>query len=122
MRKGLSKQEMMDLPLPEFCELQLFDEYLEPQSPQLDDIRHSITQANLYRSSGNLSKDGLKRMKAEDFRMFSDEAIFKTPEQLEEIKRKQEQQRIQAVNQMLTPAQLKQLKEMQRGASNGKEK
>lgn len=120
MRKGLSKQEMMDFPLPEFLELQLFDEYLEPQSPQLDDIRHSITQANLYRSSGNLSKDGLKRMKAEDFRMFSDETVFKTPEQIAEIKRMENEKRLAAITSMADPKDLEKLRQRQRGIKNGK--
>jgi len=85
LRKGLTFEEQMNLDLVTFFELHIFDQYIEPQSPVVTDTHFALLQDAIYRSSGNMTKQGLKSMKVSDFRLIPIERIFKSKEEIEEI-------------------------------------
>lgn len=119
----MSHDQLMTLPLPQFIELQLFDEYIEPSSAVVQDIHFAMLQDAVYRSSGNMSKQGLKKMKVKDFRIISDERIFQTEEELAEASKKKEQKKINDIVSMIPAAEMEKLQKAmtkKKGVANGK--
>lgn len=124
LRRGLGYEEMMSMPAPMFFELQMFDDYLEPQGPQVDDMRQAMTQHALYASSGNLTKKGLKEMKVTDFLLRNpDKRVFKTPEEIAADKAAAERARLALVEKSLSKKERDQLIKLKQRkvAKNGKE-
>lgn len=113
MRRGLSKTEMDNMPYPLFYRLYIFDTYLEPQSPIFKDEQNAMLQYSMYMASPSMSREFAKKIKPSQFRIISDEKIFKTPEELAEIARKKEEDRKAAVMSMFDPALLESLKKGQ---------
>ncbi|CQI92556.1 Uncharacterised protein [Yersinia rohdei] len=68
-RRGHSYQEMMAMPLALFNLLFVYESYVEPNGARIDQIRHAQVLETLYKSSGNLSKEGLRSISINDFDM-----------------------------------------------------
>lgn len=110
LRRGLSKDEMDNMPVPMFWSLHIFDTYLEPQSPQFKDMQNAMLQYSLYMTSQGMTRDTAKKIKPSQFQLIKDEKIFKTQEELEAIERKKEEDRKAAMFSMFDPALLKELR------------
>ncbi|MDK2708847.1 hypothetical protein [Enterobacter cloacae] len=91
----------MDIPM--FFELWLFDTYIEPQGPVMNDLYQARLAHTVKAYSSVLSEKGRKEMKLEDFLMLKD-TVFKSPEELERIKKQQAEQNKKAVEAMMGPA------------------
>ncbi|MCM7795625.1 hypothetical protein M8S99_12280 [Enterobacter kobei] len=72
--------------MPLFMELELFDRYIEPSSIEILDAMFARLNSSIYAASGNLSKEGLRKLNSYDFKLFRGENIFKTPEEIEKEK------------------------------------
>ncbi|CRY67042.1 Uncharacterised protein [Yersinia kristensenii] len=70
-RRGHSFQEMGSMPLPLFNALFVYETYIAPSGPRIDQIRHAQVLETLYKSSGNLSKEGMRSISINDFDMCS---------------------------------------------------
>ncbi|EME7575935.1 hypothetical protein VZ766_004100 [Salmonella enterica] len=111
LRRGLSKDEMDNMPVPMFWSLHIFDTYLEPQSPQFQDLQHARLLYYLHSTSYHASNKTLGNLSAVDFMTRNpEEKFFKTEEELEEIARKKEEERKAAMMSMFDPAKLEELR------------
>ncbi|WP_336340496.1 hypothetical protein [Enterobacter cloacae] len=86
IKRGFSYSEIHDLPVPLFIELEWFDRVIEPSSIEILDAMFARLNTSIYAASGNLSKEGLRKLKSSDFKLFRGENIFKTPEEIEKEK------------------------------------
>jgi len=86
IKRGFSYSEIHALPMPLFMELELFDRYIEPSSIEILDAMFARLNSSIYAASGNLSKEGLRKLNSYDFKLFRGENIFKTPEEIEKEK------------------------------------
>lgn len=96
MRKGLSNDEMMALPVTEYWELYIFDSFIEPQGPQVDDFAKAQLLQTLWLTSPNMTKDSSRKIKIKDFMSIKPgEDVFKSAAVLEAIEqdKKREQQK-----------------------------
>ncbi len=119
LRKGMSIQESLALPITTFNELMIFDEYIEPQGPIIDDVRHAITQANICRNSPNMKIEGIKKIKASDHRMIKDK-VFKSQEEMKEQAEIRRQNQLNAIMSKLPPDQAARVKQkIKTGVNNG---
>ncbi len=111
---------MYDLPMPTFFELYIMEEFLEPQSPQTMDTHFALLQDAIYRSSGNVSKIGLQKMKLKDFKLLNDETIFLSEEEKAEKNKKREKTVIAGAIAGLPKQEQERLQKlMNKGATNG---
>lgn len=110
MRRGLSKDEMDNMPVPLFWSLHIFDTYLEPQSPAFHDMQNAMMQYSLYMTSQGMTKEMAKKIKPSQFQLIKEEKIFKTKEELEAIERKKEEDRKAALLSMFDPALVNKLR------------
>lgn len=110
MRRGLSKDEMDNMPINLFWSLHIFDTYLEPQSPQFKDMQNAMLQYSMYMTSPGMTRESARKMKPSQFQLIKDEKIFKTPEELAEIERKREEENKAALMSLFDPALLEQFK------------
>lgn len=110
LRRGLSKDEMDNMPVTMFWSLHIFDTYLEPQSPQFKDMQNAMLQYSLYMTSQGMTKETAKKIKPSQFQLIKDEKIFKNKEELEAIERKKEEDRKAVMMSMFDPALLKELR------------
>ncbi|ECY2382103.1 hypothetical protein F6816_03405 [Salmonella enterica] len=110
LRRGLSKDEMDNMPVPMFWSLHIFDTYLEPQSPQFQDLQNAMLQYCMYMTSPGMSREAAKSLKPSQFQLIKDEKIFKTKEELEAIERQREEERKAAMMSMFDPAKLEELR------------
>jgi len=119
LKRGLSQSEIHAMPLPQFLSLELFDRFIEPSGIDVIDAMFARLHSTIYAASGNMSKEGLRKMKSSDFKLIRDETIFKSPEQLQAEKEQQAKKRENDMLQHLSPAEReKYLK--RKGAKNGK--
>ncbi|EAC1345925.1 hypothetical protein DKN91_08930 [Escherichia coli] len=93
MRRGLSKDEMDNMPITLFWALHIFDTYLEPQSPLFQDARHAQSMYYMHVTSPNMTREWLNKINVNQFRMIKDDKQFKTQEEIKEIARKKEEER-----------------------------
>lgn len=99
------------MPFPLFYKLQIFDTYLEPQSPFLDDLYQARMAYFMFLTSPNATSKNTKNLKPSQFLLNDpNETVFKTREQLEEIARKKEEERKASLLSMFDPELLGQLK------------
>ncbi|EAQ0861389.1 hypothetical protein EYJ46_03625 [Salmonella enterica] len=110
LRRGLSKDEMDNMPVPMFWSLHIFDTYLEPQSPPFKDMQNAMLQYSMYMTSPGMSREAAKSLKPSQFQLIKDEKIFKSQEELEAIERKREEERKAAMMSMFDPAKLEELR------------
>ncbi len=110
MRRGLSKDEMDNMPVTLFWSLHIFDTYLEPQSPAFHDMQNAMLQYSLYMTSQGMTKEMANKIKPSQFQLIKEEKIFKTKEELEEIERKKEEERKAAMLSMFDPALVNKLR------------
>ncbi|CNH80826.1 Uncharacterised protein [Yersinia pekkanenii] len=68
-RRGHSFQEMGAMPLPLFNALYIYENHIAPSGPRIDQIRHAQVLETLYKSSGNMSKEGMRSISIQDFDM-----------------------------------------------------
>lgn len=110
MRRGLSKDEMDNMPIPLFWALHIFDTYLEPQSPLFQDAQNAASIYYMHLTSPNMSREWLKKINVNQFRMIKDEKQFKTQEEIEEIARKKEEDQKTALLSLFDPELVQKLK------------
>lgn len=110
LRGGMSKNEMDDMPISMFWKLYIFDTYLEPQSPQFQDMQNAMLQYSMYMTCQGMTRDAAKKIKPSQFQLIKEEKVFKTKEELAEIERKKEEERKAAMFSMFDPVLLEQLK------------
>lgn len=67
-KRGHSFDEMEDMPIILFNTLCVFDN-IELSGARVEQIRHAQVMEGLYKSSGNLTKQGMKDMSISDFDM-----------------------------------------------------
>lgn len=101
---------MDNMPVPMFWSLHIFDTYLEPQSPQFQDMQNAMLQYSMYMTSQGMSREAAKSLKPSQFQLIKDEKIFKTKEELEAIERQREEERKAAMMSMFDPAKLEELR------------
>lgn len=77
---------MMAMPLSLFNMLFVYENYVEPNGARIDQIRHAQVLETLYKSSGNLSKEGIRSISINDFDMYG---LISGQSQEELIKQKQ---------------------------------
>jgi len=119
VKRGMSYDEIHSLPMPLFLSIELFDRFIEPSGIEMLDSMFARLNSSIYSASGNLSKEGLRKLKAADFKLFRDEPIFKTQEQIEKEKKVKQQKQQENILNMLSPEEReKALK--RKGAKNGK--
>jgi hypothetical protein len=120
MRKGLSQKEMEALPVTEYWELYIFDSFIEPQGPQVDDFAKAQILQTLWLTSPNMTKESSRKIKLKDFMSIKpNEDIFKSKAVLEAIEEdKKREQHKRMLDSISDPIVRKQMEE----AYNGKEK
>lgn len=94
-KRGLSPEELDSLDPELFELLMLYDAVIEPNGARIDQIRYANLCHLIMMSSGNLTQDGMKRAKVDDWDMFGLLSQKSTKELHEEavITRKEEQQK-----------------------------
>ncbi|MFN1980775.1 hypothetical protein ACK2GH_03085 [Escherichia coli] len=110
MRKGLSKDEMLTMPITLFYSLYIFDTFLEPQSPVFHDDQMAMLQYTMYMTSPNMTRDFAKKIKPSQFKSISDEKVFLTKKDIEERERKKREENKSAMLSLFDPALLDTLK------------
>ncbi|MEG3135664.1 hypothetical protein SC206_19075 [Rouxiella sp. T17] len=55
------------MPISLFQYLYVFDAIIEPQGPKVDQLRHAQQMEAMYKSSGNLTEQGMKSLSIENF-------------------------------------------------------
>lgn len=118
INRGFSYSEINSLPLPVFRSLEFFDRFIEPSNIDVIDSMFAKLNRTMYAASGKWDQQGLRKLKASDFKIIRDETIFKSPEELEQEKRKKEKERLDS----LSPEDRKKYEEIKKrkGAKNGK--
>ncbi|WP_258305243.1 hypothetical protein [Salmonella enterica] len=102
---------MDNMPFPLFCALEIFDTYLEPQSPPFQDLQQARLLYYLHATSYHASKKSLGKLSAVNFLTRNpDEKVFKTEEDLAKIARQKEEERKAAMMSMFDPAKLEELR------------
>lgn len=69
-KRGHSYSEMGSMPLPLFNALYVYENFIAPSGPRIDQIRHAQVLETIYKSSGNLSKEGMRSISIQDFDMY----------------------------------------------------
>lgn len=69
-KRGHSFVEMQSMPLALCNALYVYDTFIAPSGPRIDQIRHAQVLETLYKSSGNLSKEGMRSISIQDFDMY----------------------------------------------------
>lgn len=92
MRKGLSRDEMDNMPITLFYSLYIFDTFLEPQSPVFNDEQMAMLQYTMYMTSPNMTREFSKKIKPSQFRTIRDEKVFLTKKDIEERERKKREE------------------------------
>ncbi|EEW0999337.1 hypothetical protein ED203_03485 [Escherichia coli] len=110
MRKGLSKDEMDNMPITLFYSLYIFDTFLEPQSPVFHDDQMAMLQYTMYMTSPNMTRDFAKKIKPSQFRTINDDKVFLTKKDIEERERKKQEENKAKLLSIFDPAMLNTLK------------
>lgn len=119
LRRGFTNQEILDMDVPMFFELWLFDTYIEPQGPVMNDLYQARLAHTVKAYSTVLTDKGRKEMKLEDFFMMKG-PVFKSPEELDRIKQQKLEQSKKAMESMMGPELMKKAqKALNRKAKNG---
>lgn len=111
--------EIQQLPLPVFRSVELFDRLIEPSGIDVIDSMFARLNNTIYEASGNLSKEGLRKMKSSDFKLIRDDIIFKSPEQIEKEKKAKQQKQENEMLSMLSPEEREKMLK-RKGVKNGK--
>lgn len=120
MRKGLSESEIGEMPVTQFYELWVFDTFLEPQGPVVNDFHSAINQYTMYMTSSNMTKKSAKDIKLKDFITIGKGNVFKTPEELELLEKEKLARRAAAIKAQFTdPAVLALINSKAKGEING---
>ncbi|MDP8728363.1 hypothetical protein [Serratia marcescens] len=122
MRRGLSLKEMEDLSVIEFYELYIFDTFIEPQGPLVDDVRNAQTLSTMWLSSPNMTKEASRKFKIKDFMAVKPgEDVFKSEEMLKALKEEETRNRHKRMLDSISDPQVKAKLEETLRKQNGKE-
>ncbi|EMR1197180.1 hypothetical protein WJA91_003422, partial [Klebsiella pneumoniae] len=87
MRKGLTGDEILSMSMKEFYMVYLFDTFIEPQGPVMNDFYQARLAHSVIASNPNLTAEGRKKINMKDFYLLKDK-VFKSPEELKKKNRK----------------------------------
>ncbi|MEB7712333.1 hypothetical protein NGC32_06285 [Kluyvera cryocrescens] len=119
IKRGFSYSEIRNLPMPVFCSIELFDRFIEPSNIDTLDSMFARLNRTMYAASGKLDQEGLRRIKAADFKLIRDETIFKTPEDIEKEKQSKRKKSQENILNSLSPEEREKALKHKR-AKNGK--
>lgn len=105
--------------MPLFRSVELFDRILEPSNIDIIDAMFARLNHSIYAASGKYTREGLRKLKAENFKLIREETIFKTPEELEKEKEKAQKKKQEQILSDLSPKEREELFKRKR-AKNGK--
>ncbi|HBT3063099.1 TPA: hypothetical protein MBF00_000582 [Klebsiella aerogenes] len=88
--------------LPEFYELWLFDTFIEPQGPQMNDFYQARLTHSIFANNPNLTKEGRKKLNMKEFYMMK-EKVFKSEEELKQERKKAEEANQAKIQSMFSP-------------------
>lgn len=119
IKRGLSYSEIHNLPLPVFRSLELFDRFIEPSNFDTLDSMFAKLNRTMYVASGKFDQEGLRKLKAADFKIIRDDIIFKSPEDIEKEKAQKRKKQQEGILNMLSPEEREKALNRKR-AKNGK--
>lgn len=111
LRRGFTSDEIHRMPLNEFYELWLFETFIEPQGPIMDDFYQARLTHSIFANNPNLTKEGRKKLNMKDFYMIKDK-VFKSKEELEQERKKAEEANRIKMESMFDPKLLEKAKRM----------
>ena len=85
--KGLTGDEILSMSMKEFYMVYLFDTFIEPQGPVMNDFYQARLAHSVIASNPNLTAEGRKKINMKDFYLLKDK-VFKSPEELKKKNRK----------------------------------
>lgn len=118
MRRGLSSDEISSMPINQYFELYIFDTFIEPQGPVLQDLHSAQIAHSLYMTAPGMTKKHAEKIKLKDF-MFIKGTVFKSEDEIKEEQAKKDEVRNQNVMNMFSPELLAKAKRMAKGKRNG---
>lgn len=90
LRRGFTSDEIMRMPLPDFYELWLFEMFLEPQSPVLNDFYQARLAQTVFSSNPNLTKEARSKYSMKDYILIKDKVFLSDEEQQQEREKAEE--------------------------------
>lgn len=102
MRKGLTGDEILSMSMKEFYMVYLFDTFIEPQGPVMNDFYQARLAHGVIASNPNLTAEGRKKINMKDFYLLKDK-VFKSPEELQKEKQKEQERKRKALESMFEP-------------------
>ncbi|EPS9111471.1 TPA: hypothetical protein ACG5DL_001574 [Klebsiella pneumoniae] len=102
MRKGLTGDEILSMSMKEFYMVYLFDTFIEPQGPVMNDFYQARLAHSVIASNPNLTAEGRKKINMKDFYLLKDK-VFKSPEELQKEKQKEQERKRKALESMFEP-------------------
>ena len=87
LRRGFTEREILDMSIKDFYELWIYETFIEPQGPAVNDLHQAHIAFSVFANNPNITKEGSKKLKLKDF-MFIKDKVFKSPEELEEEQKK----------------------------------
>lgn len=106
LRRGFSEQELLQTSMVTFYELYLFETFIEPQGPVMNDFYQARLAHTILCSNPNMTTEGRKKLNMKDFYMIKDK-VFKSPEEIQKEKELEQQRRKKALESMFEPELLK---------------
>jgi hypothetical protein len=109
-KRGLSPEELDKLDPEIFEALLIYDSVIEPNGERVDQIRFANLCHLILMSSGNLTEEGMKRAKVEDWDLFgllSNKSTKQIAEEAAKAKEEQKQRNFNALAESIKEVALK---------------
>lgn len=114
LRRGFTSEEIQRMPLREFYELWLFESFIEPQGPIMNDFYQARLTHTIFANNPNLTKEGRRKLNMKDFYMIK-EKVFKSEEEQLEERRKAEEANLAKIESLYDPDLIAKAKAKLRG-------
>ncbi|WP_156137301.1 DUF4035 domain-containing protein [Pantoea sp. MBLJ3] len=118
MRRGLTEEEINKMPVTQYWELYIFDSFLEPQGPAVQDLHQAQIAHSLYMTAPGMTKAHADKIKLSDF-MFQKDTVFPSEEQKAEQQTKKNAIKSQNVQSQFSPELIAKAKKMAQRKKNG---
>lgn len=109
LRRGFSSVEFQQLTLPEFYELWLFETFIEPQGPVMNDFYQARITHSIFANNPNITKEGRKKLNMKEFYIIKDK-VFKSEEELEKERQNAQEANRKNIESLFDPKQLEKMK------------
>ncbi|TDQ27277.1 hypothetical protein EDF75_1344 [Raoultella sp. BIGb0149] len=99
--------------MPEYYELWLFDTFIEPQSPVLNDSHQARLAHSIIAVSPNLTKEARRKLDMKDFYLIKPK-VFKSEQEIQEEREQKEKQARKNLEALMDPTLLEKARKLKR--------